>query len=248
MMTSMTSTMLVGLLAMAGATQADASGGSGSLQLRFNFEATVQADGSVADVQPDPALPASIQARVKQAAATWRYAPIRWQGQAIQVRIVQQVKVEATPRPEGGTALRIVEVVKPARIAQTEDHPAVSRMPPPRFPSDLMQAGITATLVYAVLFGENGVPQAIELIYPTTQDSAIVRLDQASRKALHQWVVQHTFRGAPIACRAKVPVTFVTTRSPETLRPPPEVDALFESYADRCPEVKLETPVVGTSL
>lgn len=115
-MTSMTSTMLVGLLAMAGATQADASGGSGSLQLRFNFEATVQADGSVADVQPDPALPASIQARVKQAAATWRYAPIRWQGQAIQVRIVQQVKVEATPRPEGGTALRIVEVVKPGAV------------------------------------------------------------------------------------------------------------------------------------
>ncbi|MFN7184297.1 MAG: hypothetical protein ACK4MZ_08965 [Thermomonas haemolytica] len=45
-----------------------------------------------------------------------------------------------------------------------------------------------------------------------------------------------------------MPVTFVTTRSPETLRQLPEKDALFESYADRCPEMKLETPVVGTLL
>ncbi|MFN3310562.1 MAG: hypothetical protein ACK40R_02515 [Thermomonas sp.] len=239
---------LIGMLAMACTPQAVAKDENGSILLQIDVEATVQADGSVADVQTDPALPASIQARVKRGIETWRYAPLRWQGQAVPVRIAQQIKVAATPLSESRTALRIVEVTSPALAGADAGRAAAPRRVPPRFPPGLVKAGVDAILVYAVLFGENGVPQAIQLMYPATQDSTSERLDRASRKALHEWVVPHTFRGTPIACRAKVPITFVTARNPDLLRQLPEVDALFEAYVDRCPAVRLETPVVGTML
>lgn len=248
-MRSRAAAALIGMLAIACVPQAIAQDEGRSILLQIDVEATVQADGSVADVQPDPALPASMQARVKRGVATWRYTPLRWQGHAVPVRIAQQIKVEATPHSEGATALRIVGVTSPAPAGADADRAAAPRWVPPRFPPDLAKAGVNAVLVYAVLFGEDGVPREIQRMYPTTQDSTSERLDKASRKALHQSVVPHAFRGVPIACRAKVPFTFFgSTRNPDLLHQPPEVDALFESYPDRCPEVRLETPVVGTML
>ena len=76
-MTAKAAALLAGVMLMAGALQADARGGAkpAPLQFDFDFEATVQADGSVTDVRPDPALPEAIQTLVRQRVATWRYSP-----------------------------------------------------------------------------------------------------------------------------------------------------------------------------
>lgn len=242
-MASKTGAVLVGLLGMAATLQVAASGDASSTLQTFDFEATVQADGSVTDIQPDSALPESIQALVRKRVATWRYAPARWQGQAAPSKIAQRIKAEAVPLREGGAALRIVEVTEQPRF-----EPGTLRMQPPRFPPGLARAGVNAALVYSVLFDERGIPKNVELVYPIVRNSTIVQLDEASREALRRWIVQKTFNGAPIACRVKVPLTFVTTVDDASLRAPPEVDALFEAYADRCPQAELETRVVGTLL
>lgn len=249
-MTAKAAALLAGVMLMAGALQADARGGAkpAPLQFDFDFEATVQADGSVTDVRPDPALPETIQTMVRQRVATWRYSPTRWQGTAEASTVKQRIRAEAVPTREGGFALRIIEVTGQIRTAPANSRAAAMPMPPPRFPPELMRKNVNAVLVYDVLFGKDGIPHDVKLIYPSEPDSTIKRLDEASREAMRQWVAPKTFGGAPIACRVEVPIIFATTLDATLLHAPPEVSAMFEAYADRCPVAKLETPVAGTFL
>ncbi len=241
--------LLGGLLWVAGMAQAMPPGkGAKPKLLQFDFEAMVQADGTVTDVRPDPALPDALQALIRQRVATWRYSPRRWQGKAEPSSVSQRIKVETVSTAGGGIALRVVEVTGQTRMVRAASRPVGVPMPPPRFPPELMRDGVNAVLVYSVQYDEAGKPQQVDLVYPVEPDRVHKRLDQAAREAMRQWVVPQTFAGAPITCRANVPITFTTTVDSQSLRAPPDVDASFEKYTDLCPTTKLETVMAGTFL
>jgi len=218
--------------------------------VQLDFKATVQADGTLTDIQPDEALPEALQAMIHHRVATWHYRPQQWQGKSQPVTISQTIKARVVPTVQGGFALRIADVtgqvrfIGPPPADQREGMP----WPPPKFPPELMARGINAVLVYAVLYDEAGKAQQVDLIHPSDPDRDYRRLDKSAREAMAQWVRPHKFEGTPIACRAKVPITFITDDSPEQTRVPPEVAAFFDKYTDMCPAVELETPVADTFL
>lgn len=241
--------LLGGLVWAAGMAQARPSGQAAlPRQLQLDFKATVQADGSVVDVEPDAALPEPIRAMIRARVATWRYTPLRWQGNAVPSPVSQRIQAETVSMPNGGVALRVIEVAGQTKTFRAADRPAGVPMPPPRFPPELMRENVNAVLVYSVLYDEAGKPQQVDLVYPATSDRVTKRLDQAARDAMREWVAPQTFGGEAIVCRARVPITFTTTVDGRSLRVPPEVDASFGKYTDLCPATKLETEVVGTFL
>lgn len=237
-----------GMAVVAGVAQAakpDASKPPPMLQL--NFKATVQADGTVADIQPDPALPPAIQALIRQRVATWRYAPMQWQGKTQPSPISQTIVAQAVPTQEGGVVLQVTEVSGQVRNISSAK-PGVGIPMPPRLPAGLERPGLNAVVVYAVLYDEAGKPQQVDLLYPSELDRDGKRLDKAAREAIAQWVMPHTFNGVPIACRIYTPITFRTDGVGEPPRVPPERMSSFNGYVDRCPTTSLETPVAGTFL
>ncbi|WP_330947658.1 hypothetical protein [Thermomonas sp. LB-4] len=216
--------------------------------VRFDFSATVQADGTLADIQPDAALAENLQAMVRRRVATWRYTPLQWQGKQVASPVSQSIKLEIVPVAESSFAFRILGVGKQEKPALIVRRTEKTPMSPPRFPPELMRSGVNAVLVYAVLYDAAGKPSEVELMYPAQVDRVYQRLDAASREAIAKWSVPHTFEGAPIACRDNVPITFQTDSLTSQLQAPPEVAELFDRYTDMCPEAKLETPVAGTFL
>lgn len=215
--------------------------------LQLDFKAMVQADGTVTDIQPDPALPAAVQALIRQRVATWRYSPMQWQGKSQPSPITQTIYVQAVPTEQGGVVLRIAEVSGPMRNMGS-GKPAAGIPVPLKFPAEVQRRGISAVVVYAVLYDEAGKPRQVDLLYPSELDRDYKRLDEAARDAIAQWVMPHTFDGAPISCRTYTTITFHTDGAGELPRVPPERMASFNGYVDRCPTTSLETPVAGTFL
>ncbi len=216
--------------------------------MQFDFKATVQADGKLADIQPDATLPEAIQSMIRKRAVTWRYKPKQWQGKPYSSPIAQTIKAVAVPTTQGGFALRIEEVAGQMRFVAKREEGVL--MPPP-YPHELRRRGVSAILVYSVLYDEVGKPQQVDLVYPSALDRDIKRFDEAARNAIAKWKATHEFAGVPIACRANVPITFQVENADGTygsLRVPPEVVAYFDKYTDMCPSTKLETPVKDTFL
>ena len=73
--------------------------------LLFEFKATVQPDGMLADIQPDARLSESSQAMVRKRVATWHYSPEQWQGKAYPSPIHHVIKAHVVAMPAGGFAL-----------------------------------------------------------------------------------------------------------------------------------------------
>ena len=213
---------------MAASPQAAAKSASPQ-QLQFDFKATVQADGTVRDIQPDASLPEAIQAMVRRRAATWRYKPMQWQGKAYLSPVAQTIKAVAVPTTRGGFALRIEDVTGQALRAESLKEFFASR-PPSEYPYELQRRGVSAILVYAVMYGEAGKPRQVDLVHPAKLDRDIKRFDESARNAIARWDAKYEFAGAPISCRANIPITFQVSDSggvPAPLRVPPEVAASF---------------------
>jgi len=236
-----------GIVVSAGVAQAATPQGSKPLLVQFDFSATVQADGTLADIQPDVALEETFQSMVRGRVATWHYQPAQWQGRSAASPISQTIWAHVVPTADGGFAFRIAEVTGQRKSEADARRMGGVPYPPPRFPPDLMQKGVNAVLLYSVQYDQAGKPQQIDLMYPVEVDSIHMRLDGAVRDAMAQWTVRHSFGGQPIACRSKVPMVFASRNAP-VLEELAEVAALFDRYTDMCPEAKLETPVAGTFL
>lgn len=218
--------------------------------LQFDFNAVVQADGTVTDIQPDVSLPEGIQTMIRARVATWRYTRAQWKGRSHASPIAQSIKAEAVPTTQGGFALRIEEVT--GQIPQgTKLKELFDSRPPPEYPLEPRKRGVSAILVYAVLYDEAGKPLQVDLVYPAGLDRDIKIFDDSARKAISKWEETHEFAGSPISCRANVPITFQVSNAdsfPAPLRAPPEVATMFDKYSDMCPKSTLETPVKGTAI
>ncbi len=218
--------------------------------VQFDFKATVQADGTVSDIEPDAALPEAFQAMIRRNVATWRYKPAQWQGKSYSMPVAQTIRAQVVPTEQGGLALRITEVTGPVKRVGFGERTRMEGvpMPPPRFPPELQQRGATTAIVYSVLYDEVGKARQIDLVYPSELDSNHQLWDASSREAMAQWVLPHMLEGVPISCRSNVPMIYQAASAPERARIPPEVAAFFDKYTDMCPMVRLETSVAGRLL
>lgn len=219
--------------------------------LKFDFKATVHADGSATDIEPDAALPEPIKAMIRKRVSTWRYKTPQWHGKAATATSIRQgIMAVPVTEAQGGYALRIEDVTGPEDLEWTRQRNDAS-VGSPKYPAALKKRGVSAVLIYAVLFDEAGKPQQVDLVRSFPGNRQVDSFDEAAREAIARWVWPRTFDGKPISCRAAVPIAFGTI--PESAHTPSaddstKVDA-FAKYQDMCPlSLSLETKVKGTFL
>lgn len=217
--------------------------------LQLDFKATVQADGSVTDIEPDATLPEPIKTMIRTRVATWRFNPPQWKGKAAaSTRIQQSIKAVPVATAQGGFVLRIGGVTGPVEVDSPQRGKDFQIMPP-RYPSVLQRRGVNAVLIYAVLFDEAGKPLQVDLVYPSERNRDISRLDEVAREGIAKWTWPKTFEGKPISCREGVPVVFGADNALEQPHTHSGSGHAFDKYTDMCPTTTfLETPVKDTLL
>ena len=244
---------LAGMLFLASACAMPAlaqSPGKAPTLLSLDFKADVLADGRLANVQPDAALPPAMRSMLLKQVAGWRYAVGTWQGKPIPRPVSQRVVVEALPVASGGFALRIREVTGIPVVLDGKRMPEGARMLPPRYPPDAQRQGIEATLIYAMRRDPQGVPIDVELVDAQVPEAWRKRFDAVAREAIRQWRLQPVeVDGQAIDCRLVTPITFrVSTGAPPKM-PEPDLRPHQSRYPDRCPPPPvLETKVAGVLL
>ena len=219
--------------------------------LNLDFKAEVQADGSLANVEPDASLAPVMQSMLRKQVAGWRYLPGTWQGKPVPAQVSQRVVVEAMPVTTGGYALRIKEVTGVPVVISAKRMPEGVRMLPPAYPPEAQRQGIEATLLYAMRRDAQGAPIEVELVDAQVPSNWRKEFDAASRQAIHQWRLQPVqVDGQAIDCRLLTPMTF---RVGNGKAPPPRLDPDLRSHLSRFPDAcplppTLETQVAGMFL
>jgi TonB family protein len=240
----------IGLAAALCCTSAQAQAPASLLHL--DFKADVQADGSLANIEPDAALTPALQAMVRKQVAGWRYMPGTWQGKPVPKPVSQRIVAEVVPAAGGGFALRIKHVTSVPRYLDTKRARAAAPMLPPRYPEGAQRQGIEATLVYAMRRDPQGAPIEVELVDAQVPGNWKKQFDEAGRDAIRLWRLEPVeVEGQAIDCRWLTPMTF---RLGEGRSPPPTAPALdlrpyLSRFPDACPlSPVLETQVAGVFL
>ena len=216
--------------------------------LNLDFKADLQADGRLANVEPDAALPPAMQAMLRKQVARWRYVPGSWQGKPVLSRFAQRLVVEALPVASGGYALRIKEVTGIPLVMDAKGLAKGVRMSPPPYPHEAQRQGIEATLIYAMRRDPQGAPIEVELVDAQVPKWWLKQFDAAGRQAIRQWRLQPTeVEGQAIDCRWLTPMTFHVGGDEPS--PMPDVQPFRSRYPDACPAPPmLETKVAGVLL
>jgi hypothetical protein len=222
------------------AQQAAASPGSAQ-DILAGVQVAVAADGSVASVEPDAALPEPIRAGLAKRVSQWHYKVPVWQGQAVSTSKRQGLRLQAVPTTSGGYALRVLgETWVP-------DSDPRYVLQPPDYPTWLRRKDIGGWLAYAIRVGTDGRPADARRRYPDGPLDAVgTAFDEVARAAIALWL-WHPFlvNGVPVACDVFVPMTFTVAGD----APPVEPDRKpLEAGLERCPETELETKIEGTLL
>lgn len=220
--------------------------------LHLDFKADVQADGSLANVEPDAALAPALQAMVRKQVAGWRYILGTWQGKPVPKSVSQRIVAEVIPTAGGGFALRVKRVAAVPRYLDSRQARAAAPMLPPRYPEDAQRQGIEATLVYAMRRDPQGAPIEVELVDAQVPGNWKKPFDAASRGAIRLWRLEPVeVEGQAVDCRLLAPMTFRLGegRSPPPPAPAPDLRPYLSQFPDACPlPPVLETQVEGVFL
>jgi TonB family protein len=240
---------LIGLAAALCAAPAMAQAPPRTIQL--DFQADMQADGSLANVVPDAELLPALQQMLRKQVAGWRYTPGTWQGKPVPKRIFQGIVAEVMPAASGGYGLRIKEV-KSIPAFDAKGNRTSTSMYPPAYPVDARRQGIEATMIYAIRRDPQGVPIDVELLEARVRANWRKSFDAASRQAIRLWRLEpFEVEGEAIDCLWLTPVEFELRMGPPhpTPAPAPDMSAYASRFPDRCPLAPvLETKVAGVSL
>lgn len=218
--------------------------------LNLDFKADVQADGSLANIAPDAALAAPLQAMLRKQVAGWRYAVDTWQGIPVLRPVAQRIIVEALPVASGGFALRIREVTGVPMVFDASRKPEGMFLQPPRYPRDAQREGVDADLMYAMRVDAAGAAIEVELVDARVPEHWLKAFDAMGREAIGKWRLRRVeVEGRPIDCRILIPMQF---RVSEGLpKPAPGLDSkpYRARYTDICPASPvLQTQVAGLLL
>lgn len=220
--------------------------------IQLDFQADLQADGSLANVVPDAGMAPELQQMLRKRVADWRYTPGTWQGKPVPKRIFQGIVAEAVPAASGGYGLRIKEVKSVRLFLDTKGARTPMAMRPPTYPQDARRQDIEATMVYAMRRGPQGVPIDVELVDARVRDTYRKGFDAVTRQAIQQWRLEPTeVGGEVIDCRLLAPVTFRLEFHDRSTSPVPEPDLrpYLSRFPDACPlSPVLETQVAGVFL
>jgi hypothetical protein len=224
------------------AQQAAASPGTGAQDILAGVQVVVAADGSVASVVPDAALPEPIRAGLVKRVSRWHYKAPMWQGQPVSISMRQGLRLQAVPTTSGGYALRVVGE------AYVPDPDPKYVLQWPDYPTSLRRKKIEGALTYAIHVGADGRATDVRRRYPEgSLDAAGQALDESARAAiaLSSW---HPFlaNGTPVECDLLYPVVFMMKDGA-----PPPAESHSESLAtglQLCPKAALETKIEGTLL
>ncbi len=220
--------------------------------IQLDFKADVQADGMLANIQPDASLSPELQAIVSKRVAEWRYRTGTWQGKPVPGKVSQRIVADVVPRGYGGFAFRVRDVLTVPVFVDTRRAKAATRMDPPRYPVDAQVQRIEATLVYAMRRDARGKPLEVELVDAEVPDAWRRQFDSASLQAIKQWRLEPVeVDGQPIDCRLLVPMTFrlAVGNTPPQPTPMPDMRRYLPHFADACPlKPVLETKAAGTHL
>ena len=240
----------LGLIAALCSTPALATSPQRMIQL--DFKADVQADGMLANIQPDASLSPQLQAIVSKRVAQWRYRTGTWQGRPVPGKVSQRIVAEVVPVASGSFAFRVKEVLTVPVLVDGRRARAHPRMDPPRYPVEAQRQGIEATLVYAMRRDAQGKPLDVELVDADVPDAWRKQFDLANVQAIRKWRLEPVeVDGQAIDCRLLVPMSFRLGAGNE--RPPssptPDLRPYLPRVADACPLPPiLETDTVGTHL
>lgn len=218
--------------------------------LNLDFKADVQADGSLANVEPDAALAPPLQAMLRKRVAGWRYALDTWQGKPVAKAVAQRIVVEVLPVTSGGFALRIRDVTGIPVEIDASGGAAGMRMSAPRYPQGAQRQGVDADLLYAMRLDAEGAPVDVELVDARVPGPWVKQFDAMGREAIAQWRMRPMeVAGQRIDCRMLIPMQFRVSDGP------PKKDAGIDSkpyrarHADICPASPvLQTQVAGVLL
>ena len=219
--------------------------------IHLDFHAEVQADGSLASVEPDESLVPPLQAMLRKQVAGWRYVPGTWQGKPVPKRISQRIVAEVQ-EAGGGFALRIKTVGNIPIVLDMKRARAASSMFPPPYPQGAQRQGIEATMIYAIRSDPQGEPIEVELVDAQVTGNWKKPFDAASRQAIRQWRLQPVeVDGQVIDCRLLTPLTFRLGegRTPPEPSPASDLRPYLPRFPDSCPLAPLlEMPVAGVFL
>ncbi len=241
--------VLIGVIAALWSTPALAQSPPKVIQL--DFKADVQADGMLANIQPDASLSPQLQAIVSKRVAQWRYRTGTWQGKPVPGKVSQRIVADVVPVASGSFAFRVKEVMTVPVFVDARRARAAPRMGPPRYPMEALVQGIEATLVYAIRRDAQGKPLEVEFVDAEVPDAWRRQFDVASLQAIKQWRLEPVeVDGQVIDCRLLAPITFrvgggnvPASKADHDLRP------YLPRFPDACPlKPVLETQAAGTLL
>ena len=241
------------LLALACAMPAVVFGqapGAAPTLLSLDFKADVQADGSLANVEPDAALAPPLQAMLRKQVAGWRYALGTWLGKPVVKQVAQRIVVEVLPVASGGFALRIREVTGIPVEMDGSGKAKGMRMSAPRYPEGAQRQGVDADLLYAMRLDAEGAAVDVELVDASVPGPWVKQFDAMGREAIAQWRMRPIeVEGQRIDCRMLIPMQFRVSDGPPKKEAGIDSKPYRSRYADICPASPvLQTKVAGVLL
>lgn len=218
--------------------------------LNLDFKAELQADGTLANIEPDATLTPALQAMLRKRVAEWRYQVATWHGAPVLSVMHVRIVAEPVPVKTGGYALRIKELTGAPRQLTPEEAADQSRKGPPEYPLEARRRGITGTLVYAMRLDAQGKATEVELVSPRRPDHWFKMFDASGRAAIAGWVMPPVkINGQPVDCRFLVPLEFMLDNQRNPPAPKWELDTYRNTHADMCPPAAtLLNKVEGTLL
>jgi len=223
------------------AQQAASSPGTGAQDIRAGMQVVVAADGSVASVMPDAALPEPIRVGLVKRVSQWHYKVPMWQGQPVSTSTRLGLHLQTVPTTSGGYALRVLG----EDYVPDPDPRYVFK--PPAYPSSLNRKGVGAALAYAIHVGTDGRPTDVRRVYPEgTLDPANTAFDESAQAAIATWL-WHPFlaNGAPVECDVLLPLSFTVKDGTPPVQPDRKS---LQGGLRLCPDTGLETKIAGTLL
>lgn len=226
----------------AAGVRAPAAAAGQAQEFPAGMQVEIAADGSVASVTPDAALPEAVRASLVKRVSQWRFAVPKWQGQPVRLSKRMGLRLQAVATTSGGYALRV--------LGQTHapDPDPRYTFSWPAYPRWVQRKGVGAVLVYAIHFGLDGKVTEARRLYPAGPlDPEGQAFDESSRAALATWSWRPPLvNGTAVACDAAIPMTFIVDGG----KPP--VDPHLKSYQagmqQLCPSLDLLTKIEGTLL
>lgn len=185
--------------------------------VRVTGNVVIGTDGTVQEQALETPLSPKLQEFVTQAIQQWRFEPVKVEGAVVRAKVPMSLRLVAHQAEDGSFSVRIVGTHFGAD--SPEGRPKLIPKNPPKFPVNLMRAGIGGKVFLVVQVGADGNVRNVDAeqvnlyVAGTEQQMQIVRkqLADASISAARKWKFTPPTEGPDVGKEswlARVPVSF----------------------------------------